>query len=113
MAVAVEVPHGHGTGTVPGTEASPCLEGAVAVAQQHAHRFVNQSQILVLVVVLGAETRDSEVEMAIAIKVPRRHGAGTEPGREVASRLKGTVTVAQQHTYRVAARVGHGEVEAA
>ena len=36
-AVAVEIPHRHGIRMAPGADGAGGLEGAVAVAQQHAH----------------------------------------------------------------------------
>src|SRR6266851_2513627 len=106
MAIAVEVPHRHGTGTKPGGEVAGGLETAVAVAQQHTHGA-------------AAPVGHGEVEMAIAVKVPHRHGLGIASGGEGAGSLEAAVAVAQQHTHApssegpVSAGVGHDKVEMA
>ena len=67
------------------------LEGAVAVAQQHAHGAA---------VAIG----DDEVGLAVAVEVGHRHAnVGLAAGGEGLLGLEGAVAVAQQHAHRVAA----------
>ena len=73
------------------------LEGAVAVAQQHAHR-------------VAAEVGDDQVGPAVAVEV-RRPPPKWGRGRRCRLRgLEGAVAVAQQHAHGVAAGVGDDEV---
>src|SRR5437588_302496 len=51
--------------------------------------------------------------MAVAVKVPHRHGLGSTPSGEVGGGLKGAVPVAQEQTHGAAVKVGHGEIEMA
>src|SRR5262249_18344822 len=77
------------------------LEGAVAVAQQHAYRPAR-------------DCRDN-VELAVPVDVRHRH-LDRDGGRdEVLGGLEGAVAVAQQHTHPVvgAGGVGRDEIEVA
>src|SRR5262249_28647631 len=102
-AVPVEVPHGDGVGNAAGrsgTVADRCLEGAVAVAQQHVHRAV-------------AEAGAHQVGNAIAVKVACCHPTDFGTGGIVLSRLEGTVAAAKQHSRVGGEDVGDGEVKGA
>src|SRR5207302_2236534 len=84
-------------------EALRSPKGAIAIPQQHTY--------LVRAIAVGHH----EIEMAIAIKVAHRHGAGSGADGIVAGGLKSTVALAQQDTYRaiLVSTVGHGEIEMA
>src|SRR5262249_57646175 len=91
-----------GGGSDPVREFGGGREGAGALAREHAGVFEEK-------------VADGEVEEAVAVDVPHRHGNGLISGGEVAGGLEGAVAVAQQHAHVVAAnaRVGDGEVEEA
>src|SRR5262245_47163248 len=90
LAVAVEVPRGEEDRSLTffrQGEVLGRLEGAVAVAQQHAE-------------VIGV--RGHEVELAVAVEVADRHRPRAGGGAGAAGGLKGAVAVAQAHAYRAA-----------
>src|SRR5439155_2065428 len=94
LAVAVEVAHGHGLRVRTDVDVGGGLEGAVAIAQQHAH-------------VTGVG--DRQVELAVFVEVADREGlrVGAAGGQ---GRLKRAVCVAQEYVHG-AAVVDDGEVQ--
>src|SRR5262249_60719452 len=100
-AVAVDVRYCHRGGPARG-EGAGVLEGAVAVAQEHADRAVG-----------GDIVGHGEVGSAVAVELPHRHGSGASPYGEMLRRLEGAVAVAPQHAHGVARKVGDGEVGSA
>ena len=88
MAVAVEIPDGHRGWTIAGGIALGGLEGAVAVAQEHAHRAV------------GKIIRNRQVGVAVAVEIAHRHRIGRMAAVVVDGGLEGAVAVAQQHAHR-------------
>src|SRR5262249_19018775 len=76
------------------------LEGAVAVAQQHAH-------------VVAVAVDHGQVLFAVAVQVAGRHRNRAGAGGEVGLRLEGAVAVAQQHADGGVGPVGDDEVGAA
>ena len=71
LAVAVDVGDGHGVGLRARGEGGLGLEGAVAVAQEHAHGVV---------AVVGGD----DVGLAVAVDVGHGHGVGSLPVAKVA-----------------------------
>src|SRR5262249_57017591 len=99
--VAVKGTDGCAKGAAPGVEVAGGLEGAVAVAQEHAH---------------GARVEQvgpGEVEDAVAVEVRRHHPAGPCADSVALGDLEGAVAIAQEHADGAAAIVGDGEVGAA
>src|SRR5207249_3373272 len=82
MAVAVEVSHRQGAGSVADVVVLGGPKGAVALAQQDSHR--------------NASCHLSEVEMAVAVKVPHRQGGSTDASGVALGGLEGAVAPAQQ-----------------
>ena len=93
LAIAVEVRHGQRrSGYVPTAIGLAGVEGAVAVAQQHAHRVV---------AVIGGD----DVGLAVAVQVRRPPRTSVAAGGEGLLGLERAVAVAQQHADGVAARI--------
>ena len=84
-------------GLVPTAIVDGGREGAVAVAEEHAHG-------------VAAVVGDGEVGLAVAVQVRHRDRAGPQPGGVVDRGGEGAVAVAEQHAHGVAAVVGDGEV---
>jgi hypothetical protein len=78
-AIAVEVPHRHGLRPAPDVVVHGGLEGAVAVAQQHAHGIT-------------VEEGCDQVLPAVAVEVSHRHGLRSVPDVVVQGGLEGAVS---------------------
>src|SRR5262249_22316286 len=102
IAIAVEVPRRHGGRVDPGGRTLGGLEGAVAVAQQHAHRAG----------LIEAIVDDGEVPLAITVVIPDRQGRRKGTRAVAGGALEGAITVTQQDTHPVPG-VGRGQVGAA
>src|SRR5262249_33213705 len=83
-AVAVDIPHRYEQGQAPGGVADRRMEGAVALAQEHAYAATDQ-----------VITTYQEVESTVAIDIRHGHGAGIGPGWEIAGGLERAVPVTQ------------------
>ena len=75
-------------GDEPTAKVAGSAEGAVAVAQQHAHG-------------VAAVVGDDEVGLAVAVDVRDRHGYWVRAGGEVDRAAEGAVAVAEQHAHGV------------
>src|SRR5579872_5744929 len=95
FAVSIYVSHRDREGFEPtGTIDDRFLEGAVAVAQKHAHRAA--------IADFGAKVRQNQVRLSVAIDIldcdrPRKKSAGFVRVRF----LKGAIAVAKQHAHRI------------
>src|SRR5262249_35921208 len=97
LAVAVEVPHCHGSRPSPGAVVDGALEGAGAGAQKNGD-------------VAGAVIYDGQVLLAVAVEVPHRHSLRHVSDGVVDGVLKSAIAVAQQSSGVVAVIVGSGQV---
>src|SRR6516164_1182418 len=95
--VVVEVSHGQTKGADSGGEEVSSLEGAIAVAQQHADTGRS---------LIGGIVRHGEVQDTVANKVPDHHRPGIPPGGISMRRLETAVAIAQQNAH---ARAGARE----
>src|SRR5580704_8008565 len=94
MAVAVQIRGGYRKGlSHTQAVADRCLEGAVAVPQQHAHDHTAAVGCALAIV------SHDQIPMAVAVHVCDRDGSSVNPSRVVTDgRLESTVTVAQEHS---------------
>src|SRR5437588_800245 len=84
------------SGVSPHREVGGGPKGAGAGAQQDGY-------------VVGAGVHHDQVELAVPVEIPHRHGSGVKPHREVGGRPEGTGASAQQDGYVVGAVVGHSQ----
>src|SRR5207247_1006307 len=97
LTIEVEVSYHDEVRVAPSIVVDSCLEGPIAVAQQHAH--------------VAPLVGDSDVGLAIPIKVTYRYANGIGGASVVADcSLESPISVAQQHSNVAAVVVGHGQV---
>src|SRR5438552_8307621 len=77
-----------------------CLEGAIAVAEQHRDTEITN-------------VGHRQVGHSIAIEVAHGHGIGNYPSPGVLCRLERPIAVAEQHGDTLGITVGHGHVRLA
>src|SRR5262249_11745218 len=90
QAVLIEVPCRHRAGIVAGSVAPGRDEGAVTVPQQHAHAVAQSIRV-----------GHGEIEVAVAVEVPRRQRRGNGAHGERAASPEGPVPPSQQDGNRV------------